>query len=126
MAIEYCWEDRKRHLGLPLSFTKYKLSRDRLFRETGFLNLKCDEVLLYRVQDLQVTMSLWQRLFGVGTICVVSSDKHVPKLELQNIRKPREIKEQIHVHVEEAKDAKRLRATEVLSDDDHECGFDEV
>lgn len=48
--IQYLWKDRKRHLGLPLSFTRYSLSEIRLFCEKGFLNLKCDEVLLYRVR----------------------------------------------------------------------------
>ena len=54
--IQYLWKDRKRHLGLPLSFTRYSLSEDRLFCEKGFLNLKCDEVLLYRVRDLQLNL----------------------------------------------------------------------
>ena len=68
--IEYLWKDRKRHFGLPLSFTRYSLSEDRLFCETGFLNIKADEVLLYRVRDLELTISLGQRIFGVGTVCV--------------------------------------------------------
>ena len=97
--IEYKWKDRKRHLGLPLSFTRYRLSEDRLFYETGLLNLKCDEVLLYRVRDLQLSMSIIQRLFGVGTICVISSDQSAPHLDLKNIKKPREVKELIHQHV---------------------------
>lgn len=119
---DYCWEDRKRHLGLPLSFTKYKLSKDRLFCEVGFLNLKCDEVLLYRVLDLQVTINLIQRIFGVGTVCVASSDKHIPHLVLKNVKNPRKVKELIHEHVEKAKDDKRLRTTEVLdTDDSHGC-----
>ena len=37
--MDTIWTDRKRHFGLPISFTKYSLSEDRLFRETGFLNL---------------------------------------------------------------------------------------
>lgn len=114
--IEYLWKDRKRHLGLPLSFTRYRLSGDRLFRETGFFNLKSDEVLLYRVQDLELNMSLFQRIFGVGTVCVHSSDKTSPHLDLKNVRKPREVKELIHQNVEEAKDRRRMRATEVLTD----------
>ena len=67
-AIEYLWKDRRRVLGMPLSFTRYRLSEDRLFCEKGFLNLKSDEVLLYRVQDLELTKSLGQRIFGVGTV----------------------------------------------------------
>lgn len=29
--IAYLWQDRKRVFGLPLSFTRYRLSEDRLF-----------------------------------------------------------------------------------------------
>ena len=113
-SIEYLWKDRKRHFGLPLSFTRYRLSGDRLFCETGFLNLKVDEVLLYRVQDLELTMRLGQRIFGVGTICVHSSDKSIPHLDLKNVKNPRQVKELIHQNVEAAKDKRRMRATELL------------
>ena len=103
--IEYLWKDRKRFLGLPLSFTRYRLSEDRLFCETGFFNIKSDEVLLYRVRDLRLTLNLAQRIFGVGTICVVSSDKSIPHLDLKNIKNPRMVKELIHSNVEAAQNA---------------------
>ena len=114
MDIEYQWKDRKRHLGLPLSFTRYMLSEDRLFCEKGLLNLKADEVLLYRVQDLELTISLGQRIFGVGTVCVHSSDKSIPHLDLKNVRNPREVKELIHQSVEAAKDKRRMRSMEIM------------
>lgn len=114
-SIEYLWKDRKRVLGLPLSFTRYRLSEDRLFCETGFLNTKSDEVLLYRVRDLRLTINLAQRILGVGTVCVISSDKSVPHLDLKNVKSPREVKELIHQNVEEAKDKRRMRTTELLS-----------
>ena len=117
-TIEYLWKDRKRFLGMPLSFTRYRLSEDRLFCEAGFLNVRCDEVLLYRVRDLRLTMSLGQRIFGVGTVCVVSSDKSIPHLDLKNVKAPREVKELIHKNVEAAKDKRRMRATELLGGED--------
>lgn len=117
-SIEYLWKDRKRFLGMPLSFTRYRLSEDRLFCETGFLNVKSDEVLLYRVRDLRLTMSLGQRIFGVGTVCVVSSDKSIPHLDLKNVKDPRTVKELIHKHVEASKDKRRMRATELLGGED--------
>jgi hypothetical protein len=62
--IQYLWKDRKRILGLPLSFTRYSLSEDRLFLETGLLNLHTEEIILYRVRDLSLKMRFWQRVFG--------------------------------------------------------------
>ena len=112
--ITYTWKDRKRILGLPITFTRYRLSEDRLFCEKGFFNIKQDEVLLYRVRDLQLNLKLTQRIFGVGTVCVVSSDKSVPHLDLVNVRRPREVKEMIHRSVEEAKDKRRMRTMEIM------------
>lgn len=117
-AIAYLWKDRKRFLGMPLSFTRYSLSEDRLFCETGLLNMKSDEILLYRVRDLRLTISLGQRIFGVGTVCVVSSDKSIPHLDLKNVKNPRMVKELIHKNVEAAKDRRRMRATELLGGED--------
>lgn len=115
--IQYKWNDRKRFLGMPLSFTRYRLSEDRLFLEKGFFTIKQDEVLLYRVRDLELTMTLWQRIFGVGTVCVISSDKSMPHLDLVNIKNPRSVKELIHQSVEQAKDQRRMRTMEVMGDD---------
>ena len=117
-ALAFLWSDRKRVLGMPITFTRYRLSEDRLFCEKGFFNIKQDEVLLYRVRDLQLNMSLGQRLFGVGTICVVSSDKSVPHLDLVNVKDPRAVKELIHHSVEEAKDKRRMRTMEVMGGED--------
>ena len=115
--IKYLWKDRKRYFGLPLSFTRYRLSEDRLFLEKGFFNINADEVLLYRVRDLELNMRLTQRIFGVGTVCVHSSDQSSPHLELKNVKNPREVKEMIHKYVEEAKDKRRMRTMEVMGGD---------
>ena len=121
--IEYQWKDRRRRLGMPLSFTRYMLSDDRIFCEKGLLNLKADEVLLYRVQDLELTMTLGQRIFGVGTVCVHSSDKTTPHLDLKNVKHPREVKELIHQSVEAAKDKRRMRSMEIMGSGGGADGF---
>ena len=66
-GIDTIWEDRKRILGMPISFTKYYLSEDRLFVQTGLLSMKIEETLLYRVTDISARVGLFQRIFGVGT-----------------------------------------------------------
>ena len=115
--IVYLWKDRKRYFGLPISFTKYSLSEDRLFISQGLLNIKDDEVLLYRVRDIDTSRTLWQRLFGVGTVTVMSSDKTMPNLVLKNIKDPVATKELIHNQVEEMKIRRRVRFGEIMSAD---------
>ena len=117
-AIEYLWKDRKRYFGLPLSFTRYRLSEDRIFVEKGFFNIHVEEVLLYRVRDLELQLRLTQRIFGVGTICVHSSDKTAPDLFLLNVKRPREAKELIFRQVEQEKDKRRMRTMEMVGAQD--------
>ncbi len=116
---QFIWKDRKRYLGMPLSFTRYAISDDRLFLSEGFLNIKDEEILLYRVRDLSLTRSLGQRMFGVGTIVVTSSDKSQPILQIKNVKNPAEVKELIHTQVEEMKIRRRVRVNEIsaVSDD---------
>ena len=116
--IKILWQDRKRHLGLPLSFTRYQLSEDRIFCIKGFLNIHEEEVLLYRVRDLELRLSLGQRIFGVGSVIVHSSDKTMPTLELRNIRTPREVKEMIFRQVEDCKAQRRMRTMEFVGGGD--------
>ena len=120
--ITYIWQDRKRFMGMPLSFTKYKLAEDRLFLETGLFSTKYEEVVLYRVRDISLSRNLWQKLFGVGTVTVQSSDASLPTLVIKNVKKSFDVKELIHKSVETMKIARRARVNEVIGDIDDEDG----
>jgi len=128
-GVDIIWKDRKRWLGMPLSFTRYSLSEDRLFLSVGFFSIKDDEVLLYRIRDITTSRTLWQRLFGVGTVSVVSSDKTMPTLQLKNIKRPIAVKELLHKQVEEMKIRRRVRVGEVMTtdmdDDDSDLDLDD-
>ncbi len=114
-ADKVLWTDRKRYFGLPLSFTKYAVSEDRLFQSTGILNLKYEEILLYRVRDISLTRSFGQRIFGVGSITITSSDKSRPVLVIQNVKDAPAVKELIHQQVEEMKISRRIRYGEIAT-----------
>ena len=120
------WLDRKRHLGMPISFTIYSLSEDRLFRETGLLSRTYEEVLLYRIRDISLKRSLWQMIFGVGTIIVHSSDKSSGTLQIENVKSPKQVKELIHQLVEESKTRRRFRFGEfdTIGDDNEDIAGD--
>ncbi len=123
----YIWKDRKRFLGMPLTFTRYALSEDRLFLSVGFLSVRDEEVLLYRVRDISSKRNLWQRIFGVGTVTVLSSDKTTPQVVLKNIKYPVDFKELLHENVEEAKLKRRVRFSEMsLDTNDNDSDLDEI
>ena len=114
-ADKLLWTDRKRYFGLPLSFTRYAISEDRLFQATGILNLKYEEILLYRIRDITLSRSFGQRIFGVGSITVTSSDKSRPVLVIQNVKDAPAGKELIHQQVEDMKIRRRVRFGEIAS-----------
>ena len=97
------WTGKKCILGMPISFTRYILTDTRLITRVGLLNLKEDEVELYRVFDKAVSLSLGQRIVGCGTIKLLSKDSDTPVKELKSVKKPREVKrlidEAIHVQM---------------------------
>ena len=124
ITIEYLWKDKKRYFGMPISFTRYCLSEDRLFLSVGFLNIRDEEILLYRIRDIATKRSLWQRMFGVGTVTVVSSDKTMPTLTLQNVKDPVMVKELIHKQVEEMKLRRRVRVGEIMGEMDNDDDLD--
>jgi len=121
---EILWKDRKRILGMPISFTKYSLSKDRIFIDTGLFNLNEEEILLYRVLDVSLKLSFWQRIFRVGSIIVKSSDQSTPVLEIRNVKQPKEVKELIYKYSEEMKMARRIRVGEIIDVGDEEIGLE--
>ena len=120
-TLEYIWKDRKRILGMPISFTKYSLTEDRLFCETGLLNSKYEEIILYRIKDLSLKRTLGQKIFGVGSVFVVSSDMSLPNLEIKNVKNAFKVKELLHEQVEKIKIARRVRVSEMSGMCDHDA-----
>ncbi len=87
------WKDRKRNFGMPLSFTQYYILEKegewlKLFCETGFLSSHFEEVQLYKVEDFSINQTLGDKMFGVGTITVKSSDKTAPVFKILRVKQP--------------------------------------
>ena len=113
------WHDRKRTLfGLPLSFTKYSVTEDKLLIETGLLNKKEEEVRLYRIMDVTLKRSLGERIFGLGTIHCCSADKSTPEFDIKRIKDSANVKNLISDMVEEERDRKRVSMREFTGDGD--------
>lgn len=122
------WKDKKRILGLAISFTRYELTEIRLLVKTGLLNIREEELRLFRVRDLSTQESLLDRLFGVGSIVLHTSDATSPTLKIEHVKNSMKVKELLSAQVEEARMKNRVRSMEVsdnacddeLCDDDHE------
>ena len=118
---ELLFQQRKRNwCGLPWSFTVYSFDAERLFIKTGVLNIKEDEIRLYRILDLSLKKSFGQRILGLGTITVDSSDKTMKCFEIKNIKNAKEVKEQLSQLVEEERQRKRISGREFMTEHDHD------
>ena len=113
------WQDRKRiAFGLPWTFTKYVLTKEKLLIQTGILNTKEEEVRLYRIMDMTLRRSLFQRLFGLGTIHCCSADKSTPEFDIKWVPRSAEVKETLSGLVEAERMAKRVSGREFMTDED--------
>lgn len=121
---EILWYDKKRSfLGLPWSFTKYRLYESKITIEKGWLNKTEEEVKLYRVVDISYSQSFGERICKTGTLLITSTDATLPNLELKHIKNAKKIKDVISHMVEEARKKAGIKATEMIhsSADDCDC-----
>ena len=97
---EIKWSDKKRVLGIPCTFTKYYIDKDRLYVKTGFFKTEINEILLYRILDVKSSQNFGQKICGVGTITLYSADQSDRTLQLQNVKNPTKIHKYISNLVE--------------------------
>jgi uncharacterized membrane protein YdbT with pleckstrin-like domain len=118
------WKDRKRILGMPLSFTRYAATEDRFILIKGFLNTETDEILLYRITDIKLKRSLGQKIFGVGTIILYSADQTNNVLEIKNITRSDEVRGFLSKLIEEQRARKGITSREFFSSHSHDPDID--
>ena len=111
---EILWQDRRRYLGLPMSFTIYSFSKNKFYYKKGIFTVHSEEILLYRVLDLQFRQTLWQKIFGVGSVILTTADKTTPILDLKSIKTPDRVRKALSNLVEQRRDEKRVAGKEMF------------
>ena len=99
------WQDKKRWRGLPWSFTRYYLVEKKgswlkLFSFVGFLNVRSEELNLYRVYDMSVQTTLSNRMFGTGTIVLHCSSNSETVVNLTRIKDPYKVRAMLQELIE--------------------------
>ena len=111
------WAGRKCILGLPISFTRYIITDTSLYTKIGLLNVREDEIELYRVFDKQMTFTLFQRMVKCGTITLMSKDTDTPAKQLISVRHPREVKRILDEAVKIQRDKYYVRGRDMIGND---------
>lgn len=101
---------------LDTKYSKFTLTTQRLRFERGVLNRTIDEVELYRVKDTQLHQTVIDRVLGIGTIEILSSDETNPELYLRKISSPKEVREQLRLGVERLRLARGVREFDLALD----------
>lgn len=108
------WKDRKRYLGMPISFTRYEVDSERFISRIGLLKTITNEILLYRILDIKLTRTLGQKIFGVGTITLYTADQSDNQFNVINIKKPEQVRRFLSNKIEEERNKRRITGREMF------------
>lgn len=124
LITEDMFTERKRwvFLGLPFTFTVYHIGENVLTVDTGFFKKIENDCYMYKIQDVELTSSFFERICKLGTVVCYTGDTTHPKLLIQHVRHAREIKNYILGASEEARMRRRTLNTlnigaEAMEDD---------
>lgn len=84
---------RTSFLALPIYFTTYSIMEDKITRKSGLFKTTEDDCYIYKIQDVKLVRSLFERIFGLGTVICYTGDTTDPELHLEHIKNSSEIKE---------------------------------
>ncbi|WFR59695.1 PH domain-containing protein [Anaerocolumna sp. AGMB13025] len=114
----YVEKKRTKFLALPLCFTTYTISDEKITITSGFLSITVDDAFMYKVQDVKLTKSFTERIFGLGTVTCYTGDTTHPELQLLHIKNASVIKDFLMNASEEARRKRRTLHTMDIDNSD--------
>ena len=112
-------------LGLPFTFTKYTVTEEQITINSGLFTRIENDCYMYKIQDTVLSVSLFQRIFGIATVVCKTSDVTHGQLVLKNIKNAKAIKDFI-VECSEEQRLKRRTINTLNIDADVDGEIDEL
>lgn len=122
---QFIEKKRTAFLGLPIYFTTYTITDELLTIKEGLLKITENDCYLYKIQDVTLTRTLMERMFGLGTITCHTGDTTNPVIELKHIKNGSEIKDYILRVSDELRLKRRTINTVNIGADDLEDALNE-
>ncbi|MCM1256909.1 MAG: PH domain-containing protein [Roseburia sp.] len=97
--------------GLPWTFTKYTITPSMLTMDEGLFKTVENDCYMYKIQDVRLTQTLIEKIFGLGTVECFSGDVTNPDLTLVHIKQSKEVKNFILDASEKARIKRRTVTT---------------
>jgi membrane protein YdbS with pleckstrin-like domain len=97
-----------------LKTLKYVVSTQRVRIISGLFSKNIQEIELFRVKDTMANQSFLLRLFGLGTITILSGDERLPRLVLSGVPGAIELRERIRTEVMNLRQRFGVREVDVM------------
>jgi uncharacterized membrane protein YdbT with pleckstrin-like domain len=91
----------------------YLLTSERLLITSGIFSKTTETLELYRVRDLQVLQPFFQRLFGLQTLRLITSDSSTPEVVLDYLPVSFGLADKFREHIEKCRMQKRVREVDL-------------
>lgn len=91
----------------------FQLTSERLLITSGVINKTTETLELYRVRDLQAVQPLLQRMFGLQTINLITSDSSTPEICVDYIPAGLQLADKFREQIEQARMRKRVREIDI-------------
>jgi hypothetical protein len=98
-------------------FHHYTVTDQRVRIRRGLLSRDTDDIELVRIQDVDLTQKMNERMVDIGDITLIGADKSAPTVVLQNVHNPERVHEIIRQAVMEARKRQGVRFRDVLDQD---------
>jgi len=74
-----------------LKMTYYEVTPERVEWSRGILDRRVDNLDMFRVIDLKMRRSIFDCIFGIGTVGLITTDKTDPEFVFEKVRGPRRL-----------------------------------
>jgi membrane protein YdbS with pleckstrin-like domain len=76
---------------VQLKMTYYEVTPDRIEWSRGILDRRVDNLDMFRVIDLKMRRTIFDCIFGIGAVALVTTDKSDPEFVFEKVRSPRKL-----------------------------------
>lgn len=113
------WEGKKCHLGLPLSFTRYRIEDGMVVERKGILSINEEQTQLHRIIDIAFKQNILDLFFKQGTL-LLSAKNASDNIVLKNVKYPNEVKRILNKEIDNERQRQKVYSREDIDREDEQ------